>query len=56
MARQSKTTPKRKPKHKPDRYPLVNDYLEFVILVLASFGVGGGIFALIYLAHINGAL
>ena len=52
MARQSKTTKK----HAPDRYPLVNDYLEFVILVLASFGVGGGIFALIYLAHINGTI
>ncbi len=52
--------PKRKPKQKPkpskqsDR--LGNDILEFGILVVASMGVGGALFALIYLAHINGAI
>ena len=47
---------KAKPSVKPDRYPLINDWLEFVLLVIASFGVGGGIFALIYLMHEAGAI
>ena len=47
---------KAKPKPKPDRYPCINDWLEFVILVVASFGVGGAIFALIYLMHEAGAI
>jgi hypothetical protein len=58
MARQKKATTRQPVKKtaKPDRYPLINDWLEFTILVVASFGVGGGIFALIYLAHVNGAI
>ena len=56
--------PKQKPKPKPkakqkprsDGYPFPNDWLEFVILVMASLGVGGGIFALLYLAHQAGAI
>ncbi len=35
---------------------LCNDWLEFLFLVCASIGVGGGIFALIYLAHVSGAI
>ena len=48
--------PKRKPKITPQSDRLGNDILEFGILVVASMGVGGGIFALIYLAHVNGAI
>ena len=36
--------------------PWPNDVLEWAILSVAALGVGGGIFALIYLAHINGAI
>ena len=55
MARQKKTT--RKQPRKPfDPPPWPNDVLEWAILSIASLGVGGGIFALIYLAHINGAI
>ena len=50
----------RKPKaseRKPfDPPPYPNDVLEWAILAVASLGVGGGIFALIYLAHVNGAI
>jgi hypothetical protein len=53
MARQKKTKPK--PNHQSnDR--LCNDWLEFLFLVCASIGVGGGLFALIYLAHVSGAI
>lgn len=58
MPRQkSKQKPSAKPSHKPfEPPPWPNDWLEFSILAVASLGVGGGIFALIYLAHINGAI
>ena len=59
MPRQkSKQKPSAKPRsHKPfEPPPWPNDWLEFSILAVASLGVGGGIFALIYLAHINGAI
>ena len=47
---------KQKPKITPQSDRLFNDWLEWAALCVASLGVGGGIFALIYLAHINGAI
>ena len=59
MPRQ-KSKPKQSAKprsHKPfEPPPWPNDVLEWAILAVASLGVGGGIFALIYLAHVNGAI
>ena len=37
-----------------DKFP--NDPLETLILIVASIGVIGGIYALVYLARINGAI
>ena len=37
-----------------DQFP--NDWLEFTILVVSSFAVGGAIFALLYLMHEAGAI
>lgn len=52
--------PKQKPKSRSkapfEPPPWPNDVLEWAILSVAGLGVGGGIFALIYLAHINGAI
>ena len=56
---------RRKPKQKPraksarpdpigDSFP--NDWLEALILFVAGVGVLGGIYALLYLAKINGAI
>ena len=53
MDRQKKPNPDHKPFEPP---PWPNDVLEWAILSVAAFGVGGGIFALIYLAHVNGAI
>jgi hypothetical protein len=39
----------RKPSGQSDR--LCNDWLEFTILCVAGIGIGGGLFALLYLAH-----
>ena len=48
---------KQKPSHSPfEPPPWPNDVLEWAIISVAGLGVGGGIFALIYLAHINGAI
>ena len=43
-------------RHDPigDRFP--NDWLEALILFVAGIGVFGGIYALLYLAQINGAI
>ena len=62
MARRKQTTSKQKPRGKragerqlakaiakPDPYPLVNDWLEAVIIFVAGLGVFGGMFALWYL-------
>ena len=57
--------PRQKSKQKPrarsarpdpigDRFP--NDWLEALILFVAGIGVFGGVFALLYLAQINGAI
>ena len=61
MARQKKTTTKQRVKPRSaspdpigDRFP--NDWLEALILFVAGIGVFGGIFALLYLAQINGAI
>jgi hypothetical protein len=51
MARQPMTTP-RQPAM--DKFP--NDPIETIILFVTSIGVIGGIYALVYLARINGAL
>ena len=51
--------PKRKPKpsHKPfEPPPYPNDWLEFAILVVAGLGVGGAIFAMLYLMHDAGVI
>ena len=59
MGRRHRTTKeqKRKPSRKPfDPEPFPNDWLEWAILAVALTGVGGGIFALIYLAQVNGAI
>ncbi len=45
---------KRKPDEMGDRIP--NDWLEALILFVAGVGVFGGIYALLYLAQINGAI
>ena len=37
-----------------DKFP--NDPLETLILIVTSIGVIGGIYALVYLARINGAI
>ena len=37
-----------------DRVP--NDWIEAVVLIVASVGVIGGIYALVYLARVNGAI
>jgi hypothetical protein len=48
--------PRQKSKHDPiaDRFP--NDWLEALILFVTGVGVFGGIYALVYLAHVNGAI
>ena len=58
MARQKQTTAKQKPKPRKliDPEPFPNDWLEWAILTVALTGVGGGIFALLYLAKVNGAI
>jgi hypothetical protein len=59
MGRRHRTTKeqKQKPSHNPfEPPPWPNDVLEWAIISVAGLGVGGGIFALIYLAHINGAI
>lgn len=55
--------PRQKSKQKPkarkpsvDPYPCVNDWLEFAILCVVGFGVGGSIFALLYLMHEAGVI
>lgn len=52
MAQQKKTT--RKKLCDPEPFP--NDPLEWAIILVAGLGVGGGIFALLYLAKLNGAI
>ena len=37
-----------------DKFP--NDPLETLVLIVTSIGVIGGIYALVYLARINGAI
>jgi len=37
-----------------DKFP--NDPLETLVLIAASIGVIGGIYALVYLARVNGAI
>ena len=37
-----------------DKFP--NDWIEGIVLMVASIGVLGGIYALVYLARINGAI
>ena len=37
-----------------DKFP--NDPIETIILFVASIGVIGGIYALVYLARVNGAI
>ena len=55
--RPSKTTRKQqKPRSPFEPPPWPNDVLEWAIISAAGLGVGGGIFALIYLAHINGVI
>ena len=39
---------------KVDKFP--NDPLETLVLIVTSIGVIGGIYALVYLARINGAI
>lgn len=51
-----KRKPSVKPSAKPDPYPWLNDGLEFAVLVVTSFGVGGGLLALLYLAHQAGVI
>ena len=58
MARQKQTTAKQKPKPRKliDPEPFPNDWLEWVAILTGMIGVGGGIFALLYLAKVNGAI
>jgi hypothetical protein len=44
----------RKPSGQSDRLP--NDWLEFAILVVVGFGVGGAVFSLLYLMHEAGII
>lgn len=54
MPRQ-KSKQKAKPKRlEPPPYP--NDWLEFAILVVVGFGVGGAMFAMLYLMHEAGVI
>ena len=54
-----KSKQKAKPKrsHKPfEPPPYPNDWLEFAILCVVGFGVGGALFALLYLMHDAGVI
>ena len=44
----------RKPRSQSDRLP--NDWLEFAILVVVGFGVGGAMLAMLYLMHEAGVI
>ena len=49
--------PNAKPSHKPfEPPPWPNDALEFAILCVVGFGVGGAILAMLYLMHEAGVI
>ena len=59
MDRQKNKTSKQRqePSHKPfEPPPYPNDWLEFAILVVVGFGVGGAMFAMLYLMHDAGVI
>ena len=62
MDRRRKTMSKQKSKqsakvsHKPFDPPYPNDWLEFAILCVVGLGVGGAMFALLYLMHEAGVI
>ena len=53
----SNQKPSAKRSHKPfEPPPYPNDWLEFSILVVVGLGVGGAMFAMLYLMHEAGVI